>query len=149
VHGRVREHHFIRDEVAVLLAHALDQRGHGERRLIVLEQAQEVDDLGRDRATAALVCALLRHQRIEAATAVVTQPAADRLGRNAPTQRARDVVLALSLVTQQLVQAAMLRWQVRDVGDHAVAEQRDGLAQRVQITARVTDAEVLGIVWHA
>lgn len=45
----------------------------------------------------------------------------------------------------------MLRRQVREVGDDAVTEQRDGLAHRVQITAHVTDTEVrvLGVEWHA
>lgn len=133
----------------MLFAHAPDEQRDRQRRLVIFELAQQVDHGRWDRARAAEVGPLFGYQGIEAAAAVSAQPAADGLCGHSAAQRARDVVLALSLLCEELVQAAMLKWKLCQVGDHAVAKQRDGLVRRVDVGPAVNDIGVERIGSHA
>jgi hypothetical protein len=134
VHGGLGEHDLVADEVYMALARNLDQSRNAQCVVILFELAQQVDDGLGDGARAALVAACTWHQCVEPAAAVRPQPATDGLRGDAAAQRAGDGVLALGLVLQQRVEAAVMRLEMSQVGDCAIAEQRHLPARFVHIS---------------
>ena len=108
-----------------------DHGAHGERGVGRLHGDQRFGDLGGQPAGTAAVGAWPGMQGVEAAAAVEAQPVAEGLGGDAGAVGAGDVVVAFGLGAQPGADARGAGWQVDEVGDEAVAEQRHGLPEVV------------------
>ena len=127
MHGRVREMHAV-GEVAAGYG-ATDHLPYRPGWMLGLDRDQQLGDLRRQPARATTIGACPGIQRIEAAAPVVQQPVAHRLGGHAGAQRARNGVLLLGLGTQLFSDPWRAGWQMDQVGDQAIAEQRHLAAQ--------------------
>src|SRR5206468_3196362 len=83
-------------------------------------------------------------ERVETSAAIGAEPAAHRLGRDMAPQRTGDGEVLLGLLREQRVQAAVVRLEVDEVGDDAVAKERDLATTLVDVERR----GVVGIGLH-
>ncbi|MGH8567837.1 MAG: hypothetical protein ACREXU_07410 [Gammaproteobacteria bacterium] len=81
-----------------------------------------------DGACAATVCARFGHQRLKAALAVALEPVAQGLRGDAGAGGPGDDVVGGGLFFDPGIKALGARRQLDEIGNQAVAKQREGLA---------------------
>ena len=106
----------------------VDDHPDRQRPLVVLDRAQEIGHLLRDRTGLPEIAADLGQEPIEAILPVVLEPVANRLGGHPGAQRAGDLVILGRLPGQQPSQPALTTRPMQQIRDEAIAEQRDGVS---------------------
>ena len=125
MHGGRREHDLGGNQL--VLARGRDQHRHAESGVRLFEDTELVSHGGRQGARVPGVTPRARLERVEAAAAIGVEPIAQRLGGDAAARAAGDLVLAIGFLAQLRVQRPVARRQMQQIGDQAVAKQRDGL----------------------
>ncbi|HEY6559473.1 MAG TPA: hypothetical protein VI072_19450 [Polyangiaceae bacterium] len=82
MHGRLGQLHIVGNDLRVLCACNLEERGDRQLGRVLLHLAKQVDHVRRDRAGATVVGADAGHERVETAATVRTKPAAHGLRGN-------------------------------------------------------------------
>ena len=132
MHRRRRQARSGRNQAA--LARGGDQHQHAEGRRLLLQRAERVGDGLRQRARPAEIATRPGLERVEAAAAIGVEPLAQRARRHAPARGARNVVLPVGLLLEPGVERAVAGAHVAQIGDEAVAEERDGVGMGGEIS---------------
>jgi hypothetical protein len=83
VHGRFRQRNLLGRDAPVIRARLLDQHRDRQLGVFLLQVAEQVGQLGRDGTRCAVVGACTWHEGVDPAATIITEPASDRLGRDA------------------------------------------------------------------
>ena len=121
-----------------LLGGRADDRAHRPGRVVGLQRDQALGDLGRQPPGLPAVGARLGVESLEAAIAVVPDPVPHGVGGDTGPVGSGDGIGLAGLLAKPVADALRAQRQMHQIGDHAVSEERDRLAEVVVRFLHVT-----------